>query len=71
MADTFNSYFIYKVEKLVGENRSKAAYRSLQKVVDVNPKSMYFGLILEEKIATEVSNLRIKSQLDVMESLIS
>jgi hypothetical protein len=36
----------------VGKTRSKTGYRSLQKVVDGNPKSMYFGPISEE-IATE------------------
>jgi hypothetical protein len=45
----------------VGKNRSKAGYSSLQEVVDGNPKSMYFGLILEEEIATEISKLKGKS----------
>jgi hypothetical protein len=51
----------FKIGEFVGENRSKAGYRSLHKVVDKNPKYVYFGLISEEEIATEVSKLKGKA----------
>jgi hypothetical protein len=66
VTDTFNSHFINKVEELVGKNRNKAGYKSLQKVVDGNPKSIYFGPISEEEIASEVSKLKGKASVDVI-----
>jgi hypothetical protein len=58
---TLNSYFIDKVEKLVGENRSNDSDRSSQILVDCNPNSMYLLQISEEEIVTIVSRLKGKS----------
>jgi hypothetical protein len=61
VTDTVNSYFIDKVVELVEKNRSKVCGRSLQKVVECNPNSMYFFPIFEEETVTVISKLRGKT----------
>jgi hypothetical protein len=63
VADTLNSYFIDKVVELVKKNRTKGSGRSLQKVMDCNPNSVYFFPISEEEIVTVVSKLKVRASV--------